>query len=356
MVTIRSLWWKILAALLVLVSMYFGLTTKTGPGLAYVSPERVDASSDFEITITGYNTSFFPDATPKVWLKKKNRLYCANSVTVIDRNHLQVGFNAFEGKVDSAQRIVMTVVVEDEVNGMFLGVNRLEIDQSDTLKTYAAACTLKPEKLSAIQYSFPYRTTLYETIRNLHFHVPMWFSMITVLFLSFLSSILFLNKSDVKYDHWANAFAATGLVFGIAGIITGAFWARFTWGTFWTADPKLNGAAVAVLMYIAYQILRSSIEDEDKLARIAAIYNILAFPIYIVLIIVLPTIAEFSLHPGSGDSVGFKDYDLDSNLRMVFYPSVMGWVLTSVWIATLVYRTKRLEFQQTESEINNEEN
>jgi heme exporter protein C len=91
-------------------------------------------------------------------------------------------------------------------------------------------------------------------------------------------------------------------------------------------------------MYIAYQILRGSIDDEDKVARISSVYNIFAYPIFIVLIMVLPKIADFSLHPGAGDSVGFSNYDLNDHLRKVFYPAVLGWILTGTWIAQITGR------------------
>lgn len=184
---------------------------------------------------------------------------------------------------------------------------------------------------------------LRQTVRNLHFHVPMWFSMIFLLLLSFAYSIQYLSKQKADSDFRASALATTGLFFGLLGISTGSFWAKFTWGSFWTPDPKLNGAAIGVLIYLAYITLRGSVDDQNKRARLAAVYNIFAFPVFIVLIIVLPKVADYSLHPGSGDSVGFNQYDLDNNLRKVFYPAVLGWILFSLWMSNLIYRTKKLE-------------
>lgn len=184
---------------------------------------------------------------------------------------------------------------------------------------------------------------LRQTVRNLHFHVPMWFSMIFLLLLSFAYSIRYLSNQKADADFRASALATTGLFFGLLGISTGAFWAKFTWGSFWTPDPKLNGAAIGVLIYLAYITLRGSVDDQNKRARLAAVYNIFAFPVFIVLIIVLPKVADYSLHPGSGDSVGFNQYDLDNNLRKVFYPAVIGWLMFSLWISSLIYRTKKLE-------------
>jgi heme exporter protein C len=341
--TLKSSWWKILGMILVITSVYLGLTTKTGPGVARVYPAVVNPVNVFELEVTGYNTSFIQGKSPLVWLKYKDHIICASGVNVIDEKHLQVRFGPIEGRIDSVSRIAVSVLIEDDVNGLFLGLDMVQLKFDSDSIVAIANCETLPRKIATSYYSFPFRTTLYESIRNLHFHVPMWFTMITLLLISFITGILFLNTSNHKYDQISHAFASVGLLFGIIGIITGSLWARFTWGTYWTADPKLNGAAVAVLMYIAYQILRSSIEDEDKVARISAVYNILAYPIFIVLIIVLPIMAEFSLHPNSGDSVGFKEYDLNSNLRMVFYPAVLGWILTGTWIAQIAFRIKKLQ-------------
>jgi heme exporter protein C len=126
------------------------------------------------------------------------------------------------------------------------------------------------------------------------------------------------------------------------GLGTGMIWANFTWGAPWPNDPKLNGSAIATLMYLAYIILRGSIDEEQKRAKISAIYNIFAFPIMVVLIFVLPRLTD-SLHPGNGGNPGFGAYDLDSNMRYVFYPAVLGWILVATWIMTIRFRIRVIE-------------
>ena len=179
---------------------------------------------------------------------------------------------------------------------------------------------------------------LQKTIRNLYFHVPMWFTMITLLLISYIYSIKYLTKQNLKDDRFAESMANAAMLFGLMGLITGSFWARFTWTVWWTPDPKLNGAAIGMMIYTAYYILRKNMEDERKKAKFSSVYNLFAFPIFIVLIIVLPKMADSSLHPGSGDTVGFNEYELDDHMRRVFYPAVIGWILLGSWIATLRYR------------------
>lgn len=173
---------------------------------------------------------------------------------------------------------------------------------------------------------------LNETIRNVYYHVPIWFAMLFMMAISLFQSILALQKNSLVNDTKAYNAAIVGFFFSLPGLLTGCVWAKFTWGTWWTfQDPKLNGVAISILIYLAYFVLRMSIDDESKRARISAVYNIFAFVMMNVFIMVLPRLTD-SLHPGNGGNPAFGKYDLDSNMRMVFYPAVIGWILFSLWL------------------------
>ncbi|QHT68625.1 cytochrome c biogenesis protein CcsA [Rhodocytophaga rosea] len=194
----------------------------------------------------------------------------------------------------------------------------------------------------------PRLAILNESIRNLYFHVPMWFGMLLILGISVFYSIKYLQKPSIESDDMAVYAAHTGILFGMLGLATGMAWARFTWGAWWVNDPKLNGAAIAMLIYMAYLVLRGSLEDEQQRARISAIYNIFAFATLVPLLFILPRLTD-SLHPGNGGNPGFSSYDLDSRMRMVFYPAVIGWGLLSVWITQLSVRLKKLQRRSEET-------
>ena len=189
----------------------------------------------------------------------------------------------------------------------------------------------------------PQLNILEQSIRNLYFHVPMWFAMMVLMFTSMVYSIRYLSRQKIQDDIKASSYATVGFLFGILGIITGSIWARATWGAWWVIqEVKLNGAAAALLLYAAYFILRGSFDDEEKKARFSAVYSIFAFVMFMVFINVIPRISGSSLHPGNGGNPGFNTYDLDNELRMVFYPAVLGWILLSVWIASLIIRMKKV--------------
>ncbi|HIX53998.1 MAG TPA: cytochrome c biogenesis protein CcsA [Candidatus Sphingobacterium stercoripullorum] len=182
---------------------------------------------------------------------------------------------------------------------------------------------------------------LNESIRNVYFHVPMWFSMLSMYLVSVIYSVKYLSSSNLKNDTLAVEAVNTGIVFCFLGLLTGMQWANITWGEPWTNDPQLNSSAIATLMYLAYLVLRNALEEEQQRARISAVYNIFAFPIMVVLLFVLPKLTD-SLHPGSGGNSTFGDLDMDNNMRPVFYSAVIGWILIGGWICTLRYRTRLL--------------
>ncbi len=177
-----------------------------------------------------------------------------------------------------------------------------------------------------------------ESIRNIYFHVGMWFAMIFILFVGMLNSIMFLRTGKKKYDQKSLAMVYTGLLFGLLGLLTGMIWANNTWGTFWLNDPKLNGAAIGMLAYLAYLVLRSSIEDEEKRERLAAVYSIFAFVMFFVFIMIIPRLAASSIHPGVDGNPALATGDLHPSMRMVFWPAVMAWVLFSFWIAEVFFK------------------
>jgi heme exporter protein C len=190
----------------------------------------------------------------------------------------------------------------------------------------------------------PRQPILNESIRNVYFHVPLWFGMIILLLTAAISSGRYLRTGNPDHDRVAVEFTNTAIVFGLLGCATGSIWANFTWGELWPNDPKLNSVAVGMLLYLAYVILRGSFDDEQRRARISAVYNIFAFAVFVPLIFVVPRLTD-SLHPGNGGNPAFGQYDMNSQMRAVFYPAVIGFTLLGVWITELRVRMRRIQAQ-----------
>lgn len=190
----------------------------------------------------------------------------------------------------------------------------------------------------------PAKPILNETIRNLYFHVSMWFSMMIFFTVSLVNAIRFLiNPQIQRYDILSVEYAKTGIIFGMLGLITGAIWANYTWGKPWSNDPKQLGAAIAILIYFAYMVLRNSIEDPEKKGKVSSVYNIFAFAMLFPTLWIVPRLVD-SLHPGGMGNPAMNPNDIDSRMRSIFWPAaVPGWTLLGIWVTSLKIRWKTLE-------------
>ena len=117
-----------------------------------------------------------------------------------------------------------------------------------------------------------------ETQRIFYIHLPLAITSYLAFFVVFVSGILFLKKKDAKWDIIAASSAEVGVLFCTLAIITGTIWAKAEWGVFWDwGDMKLNTTLVLWMIFIAYQSIRSSIEEKEKRARLSAVYGIIGF-------------------------------------------------------------------------------
>lgn len=323
-------WWKLLAIVLLSIASIAALRVPLSPALVHVAPGRI-SPGERTISVTGYNTGF--DAGSTAYLENGGQRICPTRMEVLDGTHLKLTLTVPEGL-----REPMTDLRVD-------GLSYPSAFFTTGTGTGAVEGLCEPMAMAATKaFTFPNRSILYESIRNLHFHVPMWFTMIVLMGLSMVRGIQVLGGNSLDRDRESVAAVHTGLLFCALGLITGALWARATWGSFWTNDVKLNGAAVTALIYLAYLVLRGSIPDPYKRARLAAIYNIFAFMLLVMFLFVVPRLnAIDSLHPGNGGNSGFSDLDLDNRLRLVFYPAVAGWVLLGLWLQQLRHRSMHIQ-------------
>ena len=216
----------------------------------------------------------------------------------------------------------------------------------------ACAALLAYAVVGGLLLPVPAIRQLQETIRNLYFHVCMWFGMMILFTVSVVHSIRFLRNPALRHDIAAKEYAGVGLVFGLLGYGTGAIWAAYTWAdpnnpayaSFGSIvrEPKLIGAAMAILAYLAYFVLRDSMPDIDRRARVSAVYNVFAYALLFPSIWIVPRLLP-SLHPGQEGNPALNYNDIDARMRLVFYPAVLGWTLLGVWIATLRIRLGLLQ-------------
>ncbi|MCY7330151.1 MAG: cytochrome c biogenesis protein [Saprospiraceae bacterium] len=358
------MWWKILSVILLLYAFSFGMLVPLKPGITYVHPATARTGETITLQVHGYNSYYTrsPANEIRVWLERDSaHALAGQQVRIVSDTTLEATFQLPATLPDNRSFTLLNAFVDHPADGISLLPGAIEVRQ-DSVDANAAADPVWSQNLMKdlhvkSDFTFPYRNVIYESIRNTYFHVPMWFALMFLFIASAWQSMLFLRydgRSDrlplksgqpvskLDFDRKAAAYAEAGLLFGIMGLVTGMLWAHYAWGAAWSNDIKQLMTAVALLIYLAYFILRRSFDEPEKGARLAAVYNIFAFASLIPLLYVVPRMFA-SLHPGATGNPAFGSGDLDNTMRAVFYPSIIGWTLLGFWVAELRIRYQRLK-------------
>ncbi|MFP4343225.1 MAG: cytochrome c biogenesis protein CcsA [Anaerolineales bacterium] len=131
--------------------------------------------------------------------------------------------------------------------------------------------------LGMVFYYAPREATMGEVQRIFYFHVASAWVGFFGFFVTFVGSAGYLLSGRRPWDVLALSSAEVGLVFITMTLLTGMLWARPVWGTYWTWEPRLTISAVQWLIYVAYVMVRGSVESRERSARFAAVYGIAAF-------------------------------------------------------------------------------
>lgn len=340
---VRKNWWKWLGIVLLAYSLWGGLFIPLKTGITGVDKVSIESGKETVVGIDIYNPG--SDFKPEMAILGGKWGFQASKLEYDGQGFLKACFSPLLGKNHEGGMNDLYV----KANGQWMAFpSAVSIvrGSSDTGATNYAPVNVTADPDA--KKGFPNRPILNESIRNLFFHVPMWFSMIFVLLLSAIHAIRYLRTGNLDFDTRSDALVRAGILAGALGCLTGSAWASVTWNSWWPRDPKLNGVAVGMLMYLAYLLLRKSLRDDYQRARISAVYNLFVFPVFISLIIIMPKLSGDSLHPGAGGTVGFNQYDLDNTMRMFFYPAVAGWIIIYTWAASLLYRINKLGYQAVE--------
>ncbi len=140
--------------------------------------------------------------------------------------------------------------------------------------------------------------------------------------------VVYLIRKDLKWDAVGVAAVEIGIAFTLINVVTGAIWARPIWNTWWTWDPRLTTATIMELVYFAYLMLRSGIEEPERRARFGAVYAIVGFlsvPLTFFSIRLFRTI-----HPvviGSNDPGAMGAFDMTPRMTQVFLFSLAAFTI-----------------------------
>ena len=178
-----------------------------------------------------------------------------------------------------------------------------------------------------------------ESARIVVFHVPC----AVLTFIAFMANALYswkyLRSRNPLADAKANISAELGMLFAVLATVTGSLFAMEQWGSPWNWDPRETSIVMLMLVYAAYFVLRGSVEEKSKRARLSAAYALLAFPAMVFLIWIFPRIVE-SLHP---TNTLFSRTGLDPAYRVTLWGFFAGLVSVYVWMFRLRLRVELAE-------------
>ncbi|MGA9533898.1 MAG: cytochrome c biogenesis protein CcsA [Anaerolineales bacterium] len=195
--------------------------------------------------------------------------------------------------------------------------------------------------LYLVLFYAPREAVMGDVQRVFYFHVAAGWVGALAFLVTAIAGVMYLLRSERRWDHVAVASVEIGIVFTLINIVTGSIWARPIWNTWWTWDPRLVTATIMELVYLAYLMLRQGIEDPERRARIGAVYGIVGFisvPITFLSIRLLRTI-----HPvviGSGDPTAEGSFDMSPKMLQAFMFSLLTFTFV---YASLLWHRLRLQ-------------
>lgn len=182
-----------------------------------------------------------------------------------------------------------------------------------------------------------------EIQRIFYIHMPAFFGAFTAFGATVVGGIMYLIKRADKWDRLAVAGVEVGLALATINLVTGSIWARPIWNTWWTWDPRLTSAAIMVLTYAAYLMLRAGIDNAQTRRRFASVYGILAFST-VILTLVIIRIRPDTIHPvvvGESPQNAQGSFDATAGVVMALLPSLFFY--STLLPITLMWHRIRLE-------------
>jgi heme exporter protein C len=185
--------------------------------------------------------------------------------------------------------------------------------------------------------------SLGQAARIIFYHIPTAWVTALAFLVSSGYSIRYLMKRQREDDHRAANAASLGIVFCVLATLSGAFFARITWGAFWNWDPRETSIFFLLLFYAAYFALRAAVNDEENRATLSAAYNVLGFVVVPFLVFVAPRLSALAgLHPEPLINVQ-GELDMDPRALVIFLASLVGFTGMFFWAFRLANRVAQLE-------------
>jgi heme exporter protein C len=173
-------------------------------------------------------------------------------------------------------------------------------------------------------------------------HVPMAIVALCGFVAGGVFAIRHLRSGDRSWDMRSYVAIHLSIILGLAVLITGAIWAKASWGHWWLWDePVLVSFLVVFLLYCVYYPLRFSIEDPERQARYSSVFAITAGA-FVPLNFIAVRLAEKYTHPRVLSQTGGS---MPGEMRLTFLVSLLGMVLLFVTLWKLELTAKHASMQ-----------
>jgi heme exporter protein C len=173
-------------------------------------------------------------------------------------------------------------------------------------------------------------------------HVPMAIVALCGFVAGGLMAIRHLRSGDPSWDMRSYVAIHLSIILGLGVLVTGAIWAKASWGHWWVWDePVLVSFLVVFLLYCVYYPLRFSIEDPERQARYSSVFAITAGA-FVPLNFIAVRLAEAYTHPRVLSQTGGS---LPGDMRLTFLVSLLAMALLFVTLWKLELTAKHASMQ-----------
>jgi heme exporter protein C len=175
--------------------------------------------------------------------------------------------------------------------------------------------------------------------RIIFLHVPSAWTGLVAFFVCFVANIAYVLRRDAKWDWIGVSGAEVGLAFTSVVLISGPIWAHPVWGIWWTWDARLTSTFVLWLLYVAYLMLRTLVEEPDRRALLSALFGIFAF---IDVPLVFGSIRWWRTQHPQPVIMGEPGSGLDPTMRAVLFFSWLPMLALMVLLMRARYRLEAM--------------
>jgi heme exporter protein C len=158
-------------------------------------------------------------------------------------------------------------------------------------------------------------------------HVPMAMVALGGFVFGGIAAIQHLRTGDPRHDLRSYVAIHLSLILGVGVLLTGAIWAKASWGHWWVWDePTLVSFLIVFLLYATYQPMRFSIEDRERQARYASVFAVVAGA-FVPLNFIAVRLAQAYTHPRV---FATADGGLPAKMQVPFLVALAGMILLFV--------------------------